>query len=193
MRINNDNSEVDKIIDQKALDTFDKLYNETYQDVLQYVICHCSQIEDVKDIVQNVYIDIFKMIQKNGCFNKDYSYIVGMTKNKIKTYYRYHYKTKMISLFSHQNDDNLLNHVPSEEDIQKEILQQEDIELIWNYLKKKKVIISQVFYLYYYVGMSIKEISIELNVKESNVKNYLYRTLKELNSLMKYEGDKYDK
>ena len=181
------------MIDQKALDIFERLYYETYQDVLKYVICHCSQIEDVKDIVQNVYMDIFKNIKKKGSFDKSHAYIIAIAKNKTKEYYRFRYKGKMISLFSSKNDIELLDQIPSEEDIEKEVLLKDDIEWIWNYLKNKKVIISQVFYLYYYLDMSIKDISKELSISESNVKNYLYRTLKELNSKMKNEGDQDDK
>lgn len=56
-----------------------------------------------------------------------------------------------------------------------------DTDVIWNYLKQKPVIISKIVYLYYYEGMNLKEISECLNISLSNVKNYLYRTLKELN------------
>ena len=51
---------------------------------------------------------------------------------------------------------------------------------IWNYLKKKNPDIQRIFYLYYNLDFTIKEISEELNLKESDVKNKLYRTLKEL-------------
>ena len=57
-----------------------------------------------------------------------------------------------------------------------------NIDEIWNYLKSKSVIISKIFYLHYYLDLTIKEISLELKISESSVKNYLYRTLKELNT-----------
>ena len=43
------------MIDQETLKTFDILYYESYNEVLKYVICNCSNIQDIKDIVQNVY------------------------------------------------------------------------------------------------------------------------------------------
>ena len=48
------------MIDQETLNTFDKIYYETYQDVLKYIVVNCSNIEDVKDIVQNVYLEVLK-------------------------------------------------------------------------------------------------------------------------------------
>ena len=43
------------MIDQKTLDEFSKIYDETYNDVLRYVVCKCSNISDVEDIIQNIY------------------------------------------------------------------------------------------------------------------------------------------
>ena len=57
-------SEVDVMIDQETLNKFDKLYNESYKNILKYVICNCSNVEDVEDIVQNVYVDLLKKINK---------------------------------------------------------------------------------------------------------------------------------
>lgn len=55
-----------------------------------------------------------------------------------------------------------------------------DTELVWKYLKKKNNNIAKIIYLYYYEDFTIKEIANSLNLTESNVKNYIYRTLKEL-------------
>lgn len=169
---------------------FDKIYNDTYQKVLKYVICKCSNIEDVKDIVQNIYIDLYKKLSTTNIVNID-NYIIGIAKNKVKDYYRFRYKTKLISLFFSNEEKEILDEIPTEQDIEKELILKEDIDLIWKYLRKKKVIISKVFYLYYYLNLSIKEISLELNITESSVKHYLYRTLKELNIYLE-KSDKYE-
>ena len=177
------------MIDQETLNIFDKLYNESYQNVLKYVVCHCSCIEDVKDIVQSVYLELLKILEKEKSFHKGNAYIMGIAKNKVNEYYRFKYKAKVISLFSKKDDFVLLDSIPDNVDLQKELIQKEDLKFIWDFLKKKKVIVSQIFYLYYYADMTIKDISKELHISESNVKHYLYRTLKELNSMM-IRGDK---
>lgn len=173
------------MIEQETLNIFDKLYNESYQQVLKYVICNCSNIEDVKDIVQNVYVELLKILDKKSTFDKGNAYILGIAKNKVNEYYRFNYKAKIISIFSKREEIELLDSIPDDMDLQEELIQKEDLKFIWNYLKKKKVIISKIFYLYYYTDMTIKNISKELNISESNVKHYLYRTLKELHSIMK--------
>ena len=179
------------MIDQKTLKLFDELYYESYQDVLKYVIVNCSNYQDIKDIIQNIYLDVLKKLKKNKTLISK-SYIMGIAKNKVKDYYRFSYKNKMISLFSSmkgQNEIELFDTIDINIDIEENILKEESITFIWEYLKKQDVIIFKIFYLYYYMDYTIKEISKELNISESNVKNYLYRTLNKLNVLMKDRGE----
>lgn len=178
------------MIDQETLKTFDKLYDLSYQSVLKYVICNCSNVEDVKDIIQNVYLELLKILEKDKIFDKDISYIIGIAKNKVNQYYRFNYKAKIVSLFSKKDDISLIDVIEDDIDLSEEVIKKDDIEFIFNYLKKKKVIVSQIFYLYYYCDMSIKNISEELNITISSVKHYLYKTLKELKLIMKDRGDK---
>ena len=180
-----------KIVNQETLNTFDKLYYDTYQDVLKYIVINCSNIDDVKDIIQNVYLDVLKKLgNKNIKLNK--SYIIGIAKNKIKDYYCFNYKVKITSLFSgirDSKDINLVDTLDANIDIEKIIIEKQDINFIWRYLKKQKAVIAKIFFLYYYMDYNIKDISLELHINESNVKNYLYRTLNKLNSLMKGKGE----
>lgn len=59
-------------------------------------------------------------------------------------------------------------------------------------MKNKKSVIGKFFFLYYYENYSIKEIANILNISESNVKHYLYRTLQEINLFLGRE-DKNEK
>ena len=65
------------MIDQETLNKFDKLYNESYKNILKYVICNCSNVEDVEDIVQNVYVDLLKKINKINIDNGN-AYVMGI-------------------------------------------------------------------------------------------------------------------
>ena len=132
----------------------------------------------MKDILQDIYFEVYKLIKKNKIINEEY--IMGITKNKIKDYYHFSYKHKIISLFTKYDDLELIDTIPDDFNLERNILLKCNSEQVWNYLKKKPVIVSKVIYLYYYLEMNISEISQELNISESNVKNYIYRTLKEL-------------
>ena len=164
------------MINQEILNQFDMLYEATYFDVSKYVICKCSKPDDVEDILQNIYLAVFKAILNNNKVTK--TYIMGIAKNKVNDYYRFRYKEKIISLLSRKEDLDTIDTIPAEIDIETNMLDKFDTELVWKYLKNKKVIVFKVFYLYFKLELSIKEISRCLNITESNVKHYLYRTIR---------------
>lgn len=158
---------------------FNKIYNDTYQDIVKYVVCSCKKIDDVSDIVQNIYLEVLKTLKKKEI---DKNYLMGIAKHKIKDYYRFRYRKKEISI-DKEDDDNITfyDKMPSDIDISNSFIISSDIDKVWKYLKRKSILISKIFYLYYYMGYKIREIAVILNISEVNVKHYLYRTLSELN------------
>lgn len=153
---------------QKALEKFDEVYNESYRDISRYVVVSSNNIDDVQDILQNIYLEVYKNIDKV----KDKNYVFGIAKNVIKKYYRFKFMKK--------SDEVLYDNISDSINLEKSVMEKFDTELVWNYLKKKGGNISKIMYLYYCEDFTIKEIADTLNLTESNVKNYIYRTLKEL-------------
>lgn len=178
------------MINQINLEKFEELYNQTYQKLLKYIVCHCSNIDDVNDIIQETYLELYTSILKEKDINNYEYYLYGIAKNKIRKHYHILYKIKTISIFNHKdNDIDLLDTIKSDIDVEKIIIKTNNIELIWTYLKTKKIIIQKIFYLYYQLDMKIKDISNELNITESYTKNCLYRTLKELQEFLGKDCD----
>ncbi len=175
------------MIIENTLNTFDDIYKKTYDKVLKYVVLNCKNAEDVSDIVQNIYLELLKKINANYIFNNEISYVIGIAKNKVNEYYRFKYRVNIVSLLKKDEDTNY--DISDDFDLQEDFIKNEDIKFVWNYLKNKKVIIFKIFYLYYYDGLSIKNIAEELNLSVSNVKHYLYRTLNELKTIMKKRGE----
>ena len=153
---------------QKALDKFDVVYNESYKDISRYVVLNANNIGDVKDILQNIYLEVYKNIDKVS----DKNYVFGIAKNVLKKYY--------IFKFLRKDDTEITDNIKSNINLEKTVMDKFDTELVWKYLKKKNNNIAKIIYLYYYEDITIKEIANSLNLTESNVKNYIYRTLKEL-------------
>ena len=165
----------------KYLNEFNEVYNKTYDLVLKYVVCKCNNVDDINDIIQDAYIALYKQLLKNNDIDNINNYVIGIAKNKINKYYGLSYKIK--NLFTKTEINNLKNNI----NIEKNIIDKNNLEEIWKYLKNKNIIIFKIFYLYYVESLTIKEISNHLNINESNVKNYLYRTLKELKNTYKGE------
>ena len=172
-------------MDKEIIDKFNTIYDETFKDISYYVVLKCNNIEDVHDIIQNIYLGVLKILKKNNNVDINLSYILGIANHKIKDYYRFKYKIKNV-LYS----DELLEGIPNEKiKIEDDFINEADINLIWKYLKTKPALVSKVFYLYYHEDLMIKEISDSLNISVSNVKNILYRTLKELKIYIFKEGN----
>ena len=167
---------------QEALNKFQKVYDETYDDVLKYLVCNVARVSDAEDIIQDVYLALFKKIKKD--INKEY--VFGIAKNKLKDYYRFTYKHKEKIMPSSKE---VCEQVPDIFDFLNDMLKKENIRFVWNYLNKKKGVIGKVFFFYYYENYSLKEIAQTLDISEANVKHYLYRTLKEIKEQLKEENN----
>lgn len=176
------------MIDQINLKKFNEIYDKTYNNVLKFVVCKCSNIEDVNDIVQETYIELYKKITKNYDIQNIESYIIGIARNKINKHYGLLYRFKTLSLNNYNDELELIENIPDNVDIESITIKGIDLEIIWNQLKKKKIIIQKIFYLYYNLDLTIKETAHELHLSESYIKNCLYRTLKELQKFMRKDG-----
>lgn len=52
---------------QESLDAaFTKLYEETYDSVLRYIICRCAAPSDIGDLVQNTYLALYQRLRRSG-------------------------------------------------------------------------------------------------------------------------------
>lgn len=161
---------------------FDEIYNNTYHDILRYVICKCKNMDDVNEIVQDIYLELYNILSKkpNLKLDNETFYIIGIAKNILRKYYRGKYKENSnILYFSKEFEDSNIE-IISDTDLEAEIITKDNVEKIWNYLNKKNILIAKVFYLYYALGLKISEIALELEISEQTVKNYIYRTLKDL-------------
>lgn len=165
------------------LNNFEKIYNKTYNKVLRYIICKCQNLEDVNEMLQDTYVELYQTLKnkKNIKVKDENAYVIGIAKNIVANYYKNIYKEKSNIIYITKDIENEEIQIPSDIDLEANFINKQNIEEIWNYLNNKNILIAKIFYLYYALGLKISEISTELKIHESTVKNYIYRTLKELN------------
>lgn len=164
-------------------DDFNQVYDKTYDDVLKYIICRCKNIHDVNDIIQDTYLEFWRIIQKKDLEdNHIKSYLIQIASNKVKKYYTLISKLQALSLSFQQSENlELMDYIEDAIDIESMVFNQMMNEDIWKQLKSyKNQDIPKIFYLYYQLDMTIKEIAIELDRSESYIKNCIYRTIHEL-------------
>ena len=162
---------------------FNEIYDKTHLDLLKYVIIKCHNINDANDIMQETYLEFWNIINKKELSDINIkSYLIGIANNKIKKHYTLLQKFKTISLFGiNDKDRELIETLEDGVNINEIIIQKDNWNTIWKFIKSKKnQDIPKVFYLYYKLELSIKEISKELQRSESYIKHLIYRTLQEL-------------
>lgn len=176
------------------LSDFDNIYNETYQTILRYIIGKCQNLDDVNEILQDSYVELYHTLQRKKALKLDdiNAYLKGITKNIIKKFYRKKYKERSEVLYFANDLDYIGTKKEGEQDLEADFITRENVQQIWNYLNNKNVIIAKIFYLYFNLGLKISDIAIELELTESATKNYIYRTLKELKEVFGKEAQDYD-
>lgn len=168
----------------RSFEYFEKIYTQTYTEILKFIICKCSNLDDVNDIIQDVYLEFYKVLETNKKIENYKSYLLGIAKNKVKQYYALRKNNiKTISIFRNIDEEENIIDIEDQFDLESDFINKNNIDSIWKYLKNKNVDLAKIFYLYFVKNMTFKEISFEMNMKESTVKTNLYRTLKVLKDI----------
>ncbi len=166
------------MINQAQDDFFNELYASTNQKVLAYIIVKCGKTEDVADIFQETYTEVVKIIQKHGIsyFKQPDALVMQIAKRKIFRHYKLKEKLRGIEKMNYYN---ILSSDENDIAVQQTSFD-ETVQSVFTYLSAKDELTKKIFYLYYYMDKNISEIALLFSVKESTIKNRLYRTLREL-------------
>ena len=113
---------------QTNLDKFNEFYKETYSNILRYIIIKCHNINDVNDIIQEVYLELWKIMNKKNIDDTNInSYLIGIAINKIKKYYSLVMRIRDISLFDKNNNDlEIIDKIDSSFDIESLLIKDEE-------------------------------------------------------------------
>ena len=171
-------NEGEKMSTKITINSFEKFYNDTYLKTLRYLICKCENLDDVNDIIQEIYTDLYAKLCKKQHIQVENieAYVIGIANKKVKR----HYSLKISKRDKIFNIEDIETFADISVDLDERIINETNIKEIWEFLKNKKDITPRVFYLFYILEIPIKEIAVGLNISESCVKNHLYRTQKEL-------------
>lgn len=160
---------------KEKIKEFEGIYNSTYNYILKYIICKCSNLDDVNDILQETYTEFYKVLKRNYEVKNDKAFLIRIAKNKIIE----NFNQKKVKMFSNYYEDEEID-FDAGIDIEEDFITKDNIEKIWKYLKKKDQTIAKIFYLHFSLEMTFKEISEELSMKEATVKTNLYRMLEKM-------------
>lgn len=176
-------------MNKKVIEKFNEIYNQTYENTMKYIMLHSENLDDIRDLIQDTYLEVYKNIRKNKHIQYNKAYVIGITKNIMKKYYKNKsIHNNIVNLY--QNDELINDSIIKEDiDIELEFITKENVEKVWKYIKNKDIKIQKVFYCYYHLDMKIVDIAKDMDLNESTVKSYLYRTIKELKKIFEKESD----
>lgn len=157
---------------------FHLLYERLNDPLFRYVLSRTKDRDDAIDILQEVFIDLWKAF-KTFTYSSDgqfYSFIFVVTKRKLGK----HYKTKKIT---EELDENALEH-SYQLDVEKMDDARVLIEAVEQLTEKYRTVVE----LRYWSGLTFGEIGKLLEDKETTVKVRHHRALKMLETILqKYE------
>ena len=137
--------------------------------------------EDKEEILLDVYITLWNNKEKLDINKSMTSYIAGITKKLTLKKYR---GNKII-----ENIDDYAEYLKNTENIELDYITVQENQIIIDELNKVKKIDKDIFTLYYYDELKIKEISLLYNISESKVKSKLFRIRKKIKKILKEKRD----
>ncbi len=156
---------------------------------LIYKICFdmLSNTKDAEDLTQETYLALYCNFDKYMNLNeKEIKNITcKIALNKCRDYLKS--TSKKIENMT-DDDPEILNMYKEKNSIEKEILENENIEYIQNKIKELKEPYKTLVYDYYIRGISLDELSKRENKTKATLKTQLYRAKKILKEIMIKEG-----
>ncbi len=168
-------------MDIKKLEFFNELYNASYKNTITYVTAKCYNLADISDVVQDIYLEVYKTIERKGTayMQNPQGFVRQVAKSKLNIYYSKN-KERNHQPLTITNDDDFEYDSPNLADdinIEEHYANKELFSKVASFISKQTPTEGKIFYLYYYCENSIEEIAKLLDMKSSTVKTKLYRTL----------------
>jgi len=174
-----------------------EIYDFTNKSVLAFIAARCGNTADISDIFQDTYMELYKQLKKHGTgyIKEGKPYVFRIAKRKIAQYYSLLKRLQIFVSMTVRNEDreNSEIYISNEEidsfltenNTEDYAVNQIVLDNVRRLIDQKPKDIQQIFYFFYELDLSICEIAQALSLSESNVKNKLYRVLKEFQNLLK--------
>ena len=160
---------------------FDRIYSETRDDLLRYLMLRTNAAPEAEDLFQEVYRRLWRRMTQSALPILDpRRYLFSVAKKVLARYYRTAAKRKETEQPMPEDFDL----ISDDEPIDERLLQKERTDEIWRLLKFEPELNQRVFMLYYGYDRSQKEIAEALGVSEEAVRQRLYRTRERIRRML---------
>ncbi|MEH7307660.1 RNA polymerase sigma factor SigX [Neobacillus drentensis] len=167
---------------------FDELYQKYHHDVFQFLFYMVRNKEQAEDLVQEVYIRVFKSYGRFEGKSSEKTWLFSIARNVAIDFFRKQkgWKERLLEKFD-WSTDQLKDRYPIPEEI---AVQREEIRWVYNCLEYCTFDQRAVIILRYIQDLSISETAQALGWTESKVKTTQHRSLKVLKKHMELSYEK---
>ncbi len=151
-------------------ETFNRIYAETKQRLLRWLIPRVHGSSDVEDLMQEIYRNLYQHLKQNGTVNEPMAYLYGIAKKELSRYYRGQARVQ-----AHEEllSDQLMDDEPQPEE---RLFTKERAREAWAVVEREPLLSYQAFTLYYGFDVPTAQIASELGISEEAVRKRLSRT-----------------
>ena len=168
---------------------FRQIYTLTYRKTAAQIMAGARQTADAADLIQEVYLELYQIILRRGAdyIREPEALTARLTKQVLARYYRK--MSRRPEVYAEPSEDGITAELPDIEAASVEEITEDRAVIAWTeqYLAGRGDEVRRIFHLYYRFGLTIPEIARLLGKTESDVKNKLYRTLREIRTHWKGE------
>ena len=152
---------------------FDRVYDETRNDLLRFLMLRTNAAPETEDLFQEVYRRFYIRLTRGVLpVLEPRRYLFSIAKKVLAGYYRSAAARKV----AEQPLPEDFELVSEEAPIDERLLQKERMEEVWRLLEREPELNRRIFLLFYGCDRSQKQIAASLGLTEEAVRQRLYRT-----------------
>jgi len=172
------------------LQAFEKLVHFYDAKIMQLIFNMVNDVEDTRDLYQEVFIKVFKSIKKFRFQSEFYTWLFRIAVNSCINYRKRRASHQHESLDAYLNEESSYWKIVSADENRnpEQILINNELnDQIQQSINKLSTRQKSVFILKHYHGYKLSEIANILNCSEGTVKNYMFRAIQKMKkSLAEY-------
>ena len=160
---------------------FERIYNETRDEILRFLIVRTNADAEAEDLFQEVYRRFYcRLCNSFLPILEPKRYLFSIAKKVLSKYYRQ--KANRVS--KEQPITEETEYIAQEEPIDERLLRNEQKDAVWQLLQHEPELNRKAFILYYGYDRTQKEIASALGITEAAVRQRIYRTRHSIRALL---------
>ena len=165
---------------------FEEIYEQTKTAALRFISSKCLKITDIEDLFQETYLRVGEALDKGAEPRDPEAFDIGIAKHCLSHYYSAAQRLRArISLSAGSVSDEPVD-LEDETDIESLVADRDLYDQVFKEITALPSDVQRLFYLHYFLDLSLSETAELMGLSESRVRQRLYQAVRKLRR--KYRG-----